>query len=103
MAHDTPGTTTGSTAGGPTHAARSHVPPPDIGEKGAVRNGQPQVSNQRLFMQLLAFGGCQDPRALGPALERAGVAGVVYEDLNDPSGVAVLTFSDNPDHFFDKS
>ena len=31
--------------------------PPDLSEKGGAKNGQPQRSDQRLFMQLLAFGG----------------------------------------------
>ena len=32
--------------------------------------------------------------------EDAGIAGVLYEDLNDPAGVALLTFAENPDAFF---
>jgi hypothetical protein len=31
--------------------------PPDISEKGGMKAGQPQRSDDRLFMQLLAFGG----------------------------------------------
>ena len=34
--------------------------PPDLSEKGGMKDGQPQRSNERLFMQLLAFGGCPD-------------------------------------------
>ena len=75
---------------------------PDLSEKGGIRNGQPQRSDQRLFMQLLAFGGCHDSRSLAEALARAGVTGVIYEDVNDPRGIAVLTFDQNPAFFVDR-
>jgi len=31
--------------------------PPDISEKGGMKDGRPQRSNERLFMQFLAFAG----------------------------------------------
>jgi len=52
-------------------------------------------------MQLLAFGGCGDAQALMRALQQARVDGVVYEDLNDPTGVGVLSFSDRPEALVD--
>jgi chlorite dismutase len=76
--------------------------PPDLSEKGGIRNGQPQRSNARLFMQLLAFGGCTDPRPLADALAAAGVSGALYEDINDPRGVALLTLSEDPAQFLDR-
>jgi hypothetical protein len=76
--------------------------PPDLSEKGGMKDGQPQRSNERLFMQLLAFGGCPDARALASALDRAGVAAVLYEDVNDPRGVALLTLSQDPHVFVDR-
>ena len=75
--------------------------PPDISERGGVKNGQPQRSNDRLFMQLVAFGGCTDSGALGGALARSGLDAVLYEDVNDPRGVALLTFSRDPAVFLD--
>ena len=84
----------------PTEARRGPEPP-DISERGGMRAGQPQRSDTRLFMQLLAFGGCADSRPLAEALTRAGVAGVLYEDMNDPRGVALLTFSESPAVFLD--
>jgi hypothetical protein len=75
---------------------------PDISEKGGVRNGQPQRSDERLFMQFLAFGQCADARPLGQAFSRAGVPCVVYEDVNDPGGIGVLTFSRDPGFFIDR-
>lgn len=76
--------------------------PPDISEKGGMKNGQPQRSNDRLFMQFLAFGGTTDTRSLIDAFSRAGVAGVLYDDVNDPHGVGVLTVTQNPGEFLDR-
>lgn len=71
----------------------------DIREKGGVRGGEQQVSDRRLFMQLLAFGEAPESARLIEPLEDSGLEGVLYEDANDPRGVALLTWSDNPDHF----
>lgn len=78
---------------------RKGPPPPDIAERGGVKNGQPQRSDDRLFMQLLVYGGCRDARGPAEALSNAGVEGVVYEDANDPRGVAVLTLTKDPNFF----
>jgi chlorite dismutase len=86
----------------PHGRVRSRGPePPDISERGGMRGGQPQRSDERLFMQLLAFGGCLDSRPLATAFERAGITGVIYEDVNDPRGVAVLTLTRDPQSFVD--
>jgi chlorite dismutase len=85
----------------PRRPARQGLEAPDISEKGGLKGGQPQRIDDRLFMQLLAFGGCADSRLLGPHLAAAGVTGVVYEDLHDPRGIAVLALSRVPAFFFD--
>ena len=64
-----------------------------------MRDGQPQRSDVRLFMQLMAFGGCPDVAPLVEAVSRAGVSGVLYEDVNDPRGVALLTLTTDPGVF----
>jgi chlorite dismutase len=76
--------------------------PPDLAEKGGNKNGVPQRSNDRLFMQLLAFGDCHDAKPLAAALEASGITGVLYEDVNDPHGVALLTVTADPNDFVDK-
>src|SRR5262245_36255546 len=76
--------------------------PPDISERGGMKGGQPQRADTRLFMQFLAFGGCSDPAALADSLRAAGLDGVLYEDMNDPRGVALLTFSEAPAFFLDR-
>lgn len=71
----------------------------DLREKGGPRNGQQQVSDRRLFMQLLAFGQAHDTPDLVGTLESAGFEGVLYKDINDPQGVALLTWNEQPDFF----
>jgi chlorite dismutase len=80
---------------------RARMEPPDLSEKGGLKQGEPQRSNDRLFMQLVAFGGCRDVKALQQHLSAANFCGVLYEDLNDPRGVAVLALSREPAHFLD--
>lgn len=71
----------------------------DISEKGKAADGQTISSDRRLFMQLLAYGGCRDEEALIQALKKAGVDGVLYADINDPEGVALLAMSEDPGYF----
>jgi Chlorite dismutase len=79
--------------------ARRGPEPPDISERGGIKNGQPQRSDIRLFMQFQAFGRCGDATPLVAALSASGLPGVLYEDANDPHGVALLTFSTDPGSF----
>ena len=67
----------------------------DVRERGANQ----QSADRRLFMQLQAFGGCTDVKPLVGALEQSGLDGVLYQDLNDPRGVAVLGMSEDPGVF----
>jgi chlorite dismutase len=53
-------------------------------------------------MQMLAFGGCADAQAAARHLESAGVEGVVYEDVNDPRGIGVLSLTRTPDVFVER-
>jgi hypothetical protein len=82
--------------------ARRGPEPPDLREKGGMKDGQPQRSNARLFMQFMAFGGCAQTAPLSDGLARAKISGVLYEDVNDPRGVGLLTFSEDPDFFLDR-
>jgi hypothetical protein len=81
------------------------LPTIDVNERGGKREGEAQVMDKRLFMQLLAFECPQDTDPndhimhLSGALERRGIAGVIYEDANDPRGIALLTWSEDPAHF----
>jgi chlorite dismutase len=67
-----------------------------------MKNGEPQRSDRRLFLQFLAFGGCETTQPLAEAASAAGITGALYEDVNDPRGVALLTLSEDPAYFLDR-
>jgi hypothetical protein len=81
---------------------RARIEPPDISERGGLKDGQPQRSDSRLFMQLLAFGECTDAEAVASSLDGVAEGAVVYEDLNDPRGIAVLTVTEDPNVFMSR-
>jgi chlorite dismutase len=85
----------------PAARGRARMEPPDLSEKGGLKHGEPQLSNERLFMQLVAFGGCRDAAAATNHVSAAALAGAVYEDLNDPQGIAVLSVAADPAYFLD--
>lgn len=70
----------------------------DLSEKGK-REGKTISSDRRLFMQLLAFGGCRDTAPIIEALKQKELTAVLYEDLNDPQGIGLLIHSEDPDYF----
>jgi hypothetical protein len=71
----------------------------DLREKGRASDGRVISSDRRLFMQLLAYGGCADNAPAVAALAGSGLDAVLYEDLNDPQGIALLAMSTNPEDF----
>ena len=71
----------------------------DVAEHGRGADGETTTLDRRLFMQLHAFGGARDTQALIAALDSAGVVGTLYEDANDPMGLALLTLSEDPEAF----
>ena len=85
------------------------LPTIDVFEKGAKKDGVPQTMNRRLFMQLLVFRVSQEAtldtvnEALDAALTGSGVGGVIYDDVNDPRGLGVLTYSEDPSEFVDQA
>jgi chlorite dismutase len=70
----------------------------DISEKGRTGDGRSLSTDRRLFMQLLAYSHCADVTPLVSALSEAHVDGVLYQDINDPQGIALLTMSESPDY-----
>jgi hypothetical protein len=71
----------------------------DVAEHGRTAEGETTSLDRRLYMQLHAFGGARDTGKLASALDAAGVEGVLYEDVSDPTGVALLTLSEDPGAF----
>jgi chlorite dismutase len=88
-----------------TASSQSHSsPPPDLLEHGAARDGHPQTLDSRLFVQLVSV---RTPRRPGPTTVAAELArtfaeqpfgSVIYADLHDPLGLAVVAWAENPDH-----
>ncbi len=78
----------------------------DLRERGAVKDGQPQMLDKRLFMQLLVLRPAEmtsdTPRVLGELIAAENMSVVVYEDATDPTSLGVLTFSSEPLDFVDK-
>lgn len=71
----------------------------DIRERSRTTDGRSLALDRRLYMQLHAFGGSDDSASLSGALTGATWPGVLYEDLNDPRGVALLTWNEDPGFF----
>lgn len=71
----------------------------DLRERGGMKDGQPQRSDRRLFMQLLVWTDCMDVSPLINCLSSASIEGVLYADLHHPQGVALLTLSQAPEFF----
>ncbi|HZX36538.1 MAG TPA: hypothetical protein VFF54_08650, partial [Thermodesulfobacteriota bacterium] len=74
----------------------------NVNEKGAPKDGAPQLLDKRLFVQLLVFGGVKDSEPLINELEKSGIESVLYEDISDPSSIGLLTMSEEPDFFTTK-
>ncbi|MBI3307548.1 MAG: chlorite dismutase family protein [Candidatus Omnitrophica bacterium] len=74
----------------------------DIREKGAPLNDVPQISEKRLYGQLQVFTGCRDLKLVEDAFSRSGLEGVIYSNVNDPYGIGVLIFTENPEDFVGK-
>jgi chlorite dismutase len=71
----------------------------DLSEKGKTKDGEVISLDRRLFMQFLAYGGCEDSAPLIETLAQAGIEGALYLDVNDPQGVGLLTLTENPGDF----
>jgi chlorite dismutase len=71
----------------------------DVTEHGRSADGKTTSLDRRLYMQLHAYTGAHDTQALTAALEGEGVVGTLYEDVNDPAGIALLTLSETPETF----
>lgn len=92
----------------PGAPAPSDEPGIDTRERGAPKDGAPQYLDRRLFMQLLVFNcsGELSPtdalKNLAATLQRHKAAAVLYEDVNHPAGLGLLSFSQEPLDFVTK-
>ena len=67
----------------------------EVQERGAGG----QSLDRRLFLQLQAFGNCTQVTPVIRVLEQSSHDLVLYQDLNDPKGIAVLGMSEDPAYF----
>ncbi|HEX3774870.1 MAG TPA: chlorite dismutase family protein [Polyangiaceae bacterium] len=90
------------------HSAEAQEARIEVRERGGGREGTPQFLDRRLFMQLLVFESdrklspADAVRNLGSALTRRNVPSVVYEDVNNPHGLGLLSWSEEPLDFATK-
>ncbi len=84
------------------------LPEIDVSERAFAHTENARSMNRRLFMQLLVYrvNADQNPDdvcgAVGASLDAQVCPGVVYRDVNDPRGLGVLTWSEDPVHFVTK-
>jgi chlorite dismutase len=83
------------------------LPTIDVNEYGGKKDGARQVTNRRLFMQLLVFDVPEGGDAAETARDAAGllrdqrIPGLIYADTMSPRGLALLTWHEDPAHFVD--
>lgn len=85
-----------------TNSERNESERAHVEELGGVVDGERIALDRRLFMQLLAFGDCDDTDELIRELRSAEIPAVVYHDANDPRGIGLLTAYENPDRFVEE-
>jgi chlorite dismutase len=80
----------------------------DVNEYGAPKDGERQVMDRRLFMQLLVYDTPPELHSgevidqLATALGAADVGAVLYQDVANPNGFGLLTWSDDPTVFVER-
>ncbi|MEM7624344.1 MAG: chlorite dismutase family protein [Planctomycetota bacterium] len=81
----------------PANTRSAGRPPTPTAPELAERGAGGQSSDTRLYFQLLVFTDCRNSAAAADHVKQhAQTPAVVYESLNDPRGVALLTFSADP-------
>ena len=69
-----------------------------LGERGVDADGQPITLDRRLFMQFMAFGNA-DWKAVADLAAKHSLQVVVYQDINDPRGIGLMAFHEDPAYF----
>jgi hypothetical protein len=94
------------TGGRPAAASEAHVA--DVWERTRGFSGPAQAMDSRLFMQLGVFdcdpslGARRVLADLGAAITSQGAAAVLYQDVSNPFGIGVLSWSVDPSDFVTK-
>lgn len=91
----------GGKSPGSTADQTSGLPHIDISEKGRDAMGKPIALDRRLFMQFMALGGCHHIDGLVEKMQEQSPQAVLYRDLNDPHGIGLLAFCEDPGYIVD--
>lgn len=70
--------------------------PVEIREIGGPIDGVPQYSDKRLYFHLHIFKDCYDTKNVIEIIETGKFNGVLYDDLNNPTGIGVLFMAEDP-------
>lgn len=73
--------------------------PRDLREKGMPIAGTAQAHDTRLYVQLQVFTEAHDESGIIEAVKGSGLEAVVYANVNDPRGVGVAIFTEDPTDF----
>lgn len=71
----------------------------DLAERGRSATGESIAIDRRLFMQFFAFTNCDDIQAVTKQAQQENWQSIIYEDINDPNGFGILSFSEHPEYF----
>ncbi len=73
----------------------------DLSERGRSAEGKPISFDRRLFMQFTAYQFI-DASVLADRFRENKIQAVIYQDLNDYSGIGVLSFCEDPNYLVDQ-
>ena len=66
-----------------------------------MADGKPVKCDRRLFMQFMAFDDCFDLPTIIEALEEESPQAVLYKDINNPTGIGMLVYCEDPAYIVD--
>ncbi|RKU31365.1 hypothetical protein C6497_02405 [Candidatus Poribacteria bacterium] len=73
----------------------------DIREIGTPIDGEPQYSDRRLYIQLHVFD--KDIDTINENLNNSSLNSVLYDDLNNPTGIGILLIAESPSDLITES
>ena len=83
-----------------TSGSSTELPSINISERG-MADGKPVKCDRRLFMQFMAFDDCFDLPTIIEALEEESPQAVLYKDINNPTGIGMLVYCEDPAYIVD--
>ena len=72
----------------------------DLVEKGRGPGGRPVSLDRRLFMQFTAYRDA-DRDFIAREFEKISAQAIIYQDLNDPQGIGIMAYCEDPAYIVD--